>query len=427
VRTHFADDRLWLPYALAHYLTRTGDLTLLDDTVPFLDGQQVPEGAEDIYESPRTDGPMATVYEHAARAIDRSLGSGPHGLPLFGTGDWNDGMNRVGHEGQGESIWMAWFLAQVIEDFAPVATARGEHERVQRWKAARDGWVAALDGPGWDGQWYRRGFFDDGSPLGSARNAECRIDLIAQSWAVLTGAADPAHARQAMASACAQLLDPVAKLARLLHPPLAVSQPSAGYIQSYAPGVRENGGQYNHAAVWALMALARLGQRDAMWRVYTGLSPAHRWADPRLGPVYAIEPYVMAGDIYSHAPWVGRGGWSWYSGSAGWLLRASLECICGVVIEQGRLRVRACLPAHWDQAEVRIRRGGQWLRVIVCANETACRAALAREPGSRRENADEPIELASLSPDQALVVVSVPEVVALPEATGAASDLRAGS
>jgi len=427
VRTHFADDRLWLPYALAHYLTRTGDLTLLDDTVPFLDGQQVPEGAEDIYESPRTDGPMATVYEHAARAIDRSLGSGPHGLPLFGTGDWNDGMNRVGHEGQGESIWMAWFLAQVIEDFAPVATARGEHERVQRWKAARDGWVAALDGPGWDGQWYRRGFFDDGSPLGSARNAECRIDLIAQSWAVLTGAADPAHARQAMASACAQLLDPVAKLARLLHPPLAVSQPSAGYIQSYAPGVRENGGQYNHAAVWALMALARLGQRDAMWRVYTGLSPAHRWADPRLGPVYAIEPYVMAGDIYSHAPWVGRGGWSWYSGSAGWLLRASLESICGVVIEQGRLRVRACLPAHWDQAEVRIRRGGQWLRVIVCANETACRAALAREPGSRRENADEPIELASLSPDQALVVVSVPEVVALPEATGAASDLRAGS
>ncbi len=418
VRTHFADDRLWLPYALAHYLARTGELALLDENVPFLVGQQVPEGAEDIYESPRTDGPPASVYEHAARAIDRSLDSGPHGLPLFGTGDWNDGMNRVGHEGRGESVWMAWFLAQVIEDFSPVAAARGEHERVQRWKSARDGWVRALDGPGWDGEWYRRGFFDDGSPLGSAQNAECRIDLIAQSWAVLTGAADPARARQAMASACAQLLDPVAKLARLLHPPLAVAQPSAGYIQSYAPGVRENGGQYNHAAVWALMALAQLGQRDTMWQVYTGLSPAHRWADPRLGPIYAIEPYVMAGDIYSHAPWVGRGGWSWYSGSAGWLLRASLESICGVVIEQGRLRVRACLPVHWDQAEVRVRYEGRWLRVIVCANETACRAALTREPGARREPSGVEVELASLTPEQALVVVSVPEMVKLPQTTG---------
>lgn len=423
VRTHFSDDRLWLPYGLAHYAARTGDLALMDEQVPFLIGQQVPEGAEDIYETPRTDGPMATLYEHAARAIDRSLESGQHGLPLFGTGDWNDGMNRVGHEGRGESVWMAWFLCQVIEDFAPLAMARGDNERAQRWTTARDGWVRALDGPGWDGQWYRRGFFDDGSPLGSSANPECKIDLIAQSWAVLTQAADPAHAVQAMASARTHLLDPVARLARLLHPPLAVAEPSAGYIQSYAPGVRENGGQYNHAAVWALMALAQLGQRDTMWQVYTGLSPAHRWADPRLGPTYAIEPYVMAGDIYSHAPWVGRGGWSWYSGSAGWLLRASLESICGVVVEQGRLRVRACLPVHWDWAEVRLRHDGRWHRVIVCAHDTAARAVMTQEPSAVRVQSADPIDLNGLTGDAPLVVVSQVERVAMPE--DAATDAKA--
>lgn len=414
VRTHFSDDRVWLPYALAHYVARTGDLALLDETEPFLQGQVVPEGAEDIYETPQPAGPPASLYEHAARALDRSLASGAHGLPLFGTGDWNDGMNRVGHEGRGESVWLAWFLCQTIEDFAPLAVARGELERAQTWRAARQGWIAALDRNAWDGRWYLRGFFDDGSKLGAAENHECRIDLIAQSWAVLSAAADPQRARAAMASACEHLIDPAARLTRLLAPPLQHAEPSAGYIQAYAPGVRENGGQYNHAAVWALMALAKLGQRDAMWQVFEGLSPAHRWADPRLGAAYAIEPYVMAGDIYAHPPWVGRGGWSWYSGSAGWLLRAAVESICGVVVAQGRVHVQACLPPHWERAEVCIRHDGRWHRLIVCSTEAAVRTALAGEPGARIAAAHEPLDLNQLGDASTHVLLSRPAVAMAP-------------
>ncbi len=425
VRTHFSDDRLWLPYALAHYLNRTGDVALLDEDEPFLEGNPVPPGAEDIYETPSTHGPRASLYEHAARAIDRSLALGSHGLPLFGTGDWNDGMNRVGHEGRGESVWLAWFLCQVVQDFLPVATARGDLDRVRSWVAARQGWVQALDAQAWDGQWYLRGFFDDGSPLGSAENTECRIDLIAQSWAVLTEAADPTRARRAMASACTHLLDPEANLARLLHPPLEHAAPSAGYIQSYAPGVRENGGQYNHAAVWALMALAKLNQRETMWQVYTAVSPAHRWADPRLGPLYAIEPYVMSGDIYTAPPWVGRGGWSWYSGSAGWLLRASIESICGVVVERGGVTVRPCLPAHWERAEVRVRHGGYWHRFIVCANEASVRKALASEPGAMRVEPGVRTELNQWHDGQVLVVPCAGVALNAPLGAGARETTQA--
>ena len=352
VRTHFSDDLLWLPYAISHHAEVTGDVSLLEEQVPFIDGPGIPEGAEDAYYAPQVTEARASVYEHGARAIDRSLATGVHGLPLMGTGDWNDGMNRVGHEGRGESVWLAWFLCSVVERYAPLAQARGDGERARRWLDARSGWIAALHDAGWDGAWFRRAFFDDGTPLGSAVNDECRIDLIAQAWAVLSGASDEAHTRPAMAALQAQLHDPDANLLRLLHPPLAQSDPSPGYIQAYPPGVRENGGQYSHAAVWALMAQALSGDTRAAWESFEGLSPAHRAAHPTRGAAYELEPYVMAGDIYGAAPYVGRGGWSWYTGSAAWLHRAAVETLLGLEVRGDRLRVTPRVPAHWSGFEM---------------------------------------------------------------------------
>ncbi|MGJ7569010.1 GH36-type glycosyl hydrolase domain-containing protein [Variovorax sp. RB2P76] len=361
VRTHFSDDLLWLPYAVAHYVEVTGDASLLDEMAGFIEGPAIPDGAEDAYYAPQRSGQMANVFEHGARAIDRSLKTGVHGLPLMGTGDWNDGMNRVGNEGRGESVWLAWFLCSVVAQFAPLAQARGEHERVARWTAARAGWIAALHDAGWDGEWFRRAFFDNGAPLGSSTNDECRIDLIAQAWSVLSGASDDAHTGPAMASVKKLLHDEPAGLLRLLTPPFANSTNNPGYIQAYPPGVRENGGQYSHGAVWALMAQALQGDHDAAWQSFEGLSPAHRARHPERGPVYELEPYVMAGDVYGAAPYVGRGGWSWYTGSAAWLHRAAVETLLGLAVKGRQLSLTPRVPAHWPGFEIALRLGARQL------------------------------------------------------------------
>lgn len=365
IRTRISDSYLWLPYVIGQYIEATGDVALLDNSVPFISGPALAPHEHEVYMRPEYSGEIGSIYEHGARAIDRCLSVGRNGLALIGAGDWNDGMNRLGLAGAGESVWLSWFIIKTIGYFAPMAGQRGDALRSQQWTAFAERLREAVEMTAWDGEWYRRATFDDGSWIGSDASAECKIDAIAQSWSVMSGAGMPERSATAMESVRRHLVDDRLEISRLFTPPFDEDDRDPGYIKGYPAGVRENGAQYTHAAAWNIIAFAELGRGDRAAELLRLINPIYKTQTRGKAQTYRVEPYVIAADVYSEGTNAGRGGWTWYTGSAGWLFKGTVENLLGIQRRGDKLHIRPRIPASWPGYKATLKLNGTIIRITV--------------------------------------------------------------
>jgi cyclic beta-1,2-glucan synthetase len=371
VRTRFSDDLAWLPYVTEHYVRVTGDDSVLDEQVPFLTMRLLGPDEHEIYDLPSVSTETGSVYEHCLRALRKACTHGEHDLPLIGIGDWNDGMNRVGAEGRGESVWLGWFLITTLRAFARIAEDREDSQTADALRTEAHRYLKAVETGGWDGDWYRRAYFDDGTPLGSEQSDECKIDAIAQSWSVISGAGRPERQQRAMASLEKYLLRDDARIIQLLTPPFDKSEHDPGYIKGYLPGVRENGAQYTHAALWTVLATAMQGRNDRAFELFQMINPLTRTDSPEGIQTYKVEPYVVAADVYTAAGQLGRGGWTWYTGSASWLYRIGLESILGFTKRGASLVISPHAPTAWSEYSIEYRHGSSTYSITVVTGNPA--------------------------------------------------------
>jgi len=386
VRTHFSDDFLWLPLALCRYVQMTGDTGVLEERIPFLTSRPLHANEEANYDLPTVSDDVGTVYEHAVRAIDNGLRFGVHGLPLIGCGDWNDGMNLIGQHGQGESVWLAFFQYEVLTQFSGLAASRGDSGTADRFVIESGRLRGNIEKNAWDGAWYRRAYFDDGTPLGSSENEECQIDSISQSWSVLSGAGPRERTLMAMESVDRRLIRRDARLIQLLDPPFDKSELNPGYIKGYVPGVRENGGQYTHSAIWTIMAYAAMGETEKAWDLFSLINPVNHGTTAESIAVYRVEPYVVAADVYGVAPHIGRGGWTWYTGSSGWMYRLITESLLGLHRDGDKLILNPRPPRHWPSFKIHYRFRETFYHIVINNGGTGATIASLRVDGAEQQD-----------------------------------------